>query len=236
MTNDTTTAPGGAMPNGADPQGVTPNTSATSETLETTTPQSPDAVQKELADLKSALKKANDEAKTHRLKANELDKLKADLEASKLSETERLQKQYDDLKAQHDAYTQEQVERTISYEVSLQAASLGVNPKHLDRVARLIDWEELDFDEKTGGVTNIRSVLEALIKDMPELLSKGVPAPTSGGATNPSRSTTTAPPAITEDYLAKLTSAEYAAMTPERRQEITRWRLANPPGYGQRRH
>jgi hypothetical protein len=236
MTNDPTTAPGGAMPNGADLPGVTPTTPATSETLETTTPPSLDAAQKELADLKAALKKANDEAKTHRLKANELDKLKADLEASKLSETQRLQKQYDDLKAQHEAVAEANLANTIKYEVQLQAASLGVNPKHLDKVSRFIEWDDIEVDDQTGNPTNIRPMLEQLIKEMPELIGKGVPAPTSGGATNPPRSTTTAPPAITEEYLAKLTPAEYNAMTPERRQEITRWRLANPPRYGQSRH
>jgi phage-related minor tail protein len=230
MGNEPSATPASEMLSGAAPTGEMPTTPATSEMLEaTSTPQSPDAVQKELADLRSALKKANDDAKAHRLKANELDKLKAEIEASKLSETERLQKQYDELKAQHEEYTQAQLEQNIRTSVSLEAAKLGVNPKHLDKVARFIDWEEIDVDEH-GKPTNVREVLDQLIKDMPELLSKGVPAPTSGGATNPARSTSTAPQSLSWEVIGKMTPQEYTARAPEIRQ----WIAEHPHKFGQR--
>lgn len=226
MSEEPTPVPGGVMPNGTDPQGAMSTTPATGETPET--PQSLEAVQKELADLKAALKKANEEAKNHRLKANELDKLKAEIEASKLSETEKLQKQYNDLKAQHDDYVEAQLEQMIDHEIGLQAAKLGVNPKHLDRVSRLLDWEEIDVDQESGKPTNIQDLIGQLVKDMPELLGKVTP--TSGGATNPSRSQSTAPQALSWDVIGKMKPDEYNA----RRAEIQAWIAQNPHRYGSR--
>lgn len=225
MAEENTTVSSGAMSNDTAPTGAMPTTSAASEMQDATT--SPDAVQKELADLRAALKKSNEDAKTHRLKAAELDKLKAEIEASKLSETERLQKQYDDLKAQHDEAVQAQTERAVKHEVALEAAKLGVDPNVLDKVARFLDWEEIDVDEQ-GQPTNIRALVEQLVRDIPGLRSKG--APTSGGATNPPRSTTTAPQALSWDVIGKMKPDEYNA----RRSEIQQWIAEHPHRYGSR--
>ena len=89
---------------GSEPQSETLTTSDSSETLEnaTETPQTsidPDALQKQIANLESALRRANKEAKDHRLKANELTKFKDEIEAAKLSESEKLQKQLAALQA-----------------------------------------------------------------------------------------------------------------------------------------
>src|SRR6266516_5561441 len=195
MADDTTTPLAGEMSTGGASKGEMPTTPVTGEMPETSsTPPSLDAVQKELADLKAALKKANDEAKTHRLKANELDKLKGEIEASKLTETERLQKQLAELQSQHEEYTQAQTERAIKHEVALEAAKLGVDPNYLDKVARFLEWEEIEVDEN-GNPTNIHEMVEQLVKDMPGLRGKGASVPTSGGATNPPRSQSTAPQA-----------------------------------------
>ena len=164
-------------------------TSPTETVVSSATGETPGATdyEKQLADLKAALKKANAESASHRHKAKELDELKAQLEQEKLTETERLQKQLTDLKSQHDEYVQAQTEQTIRHNVSLEAARQGVDPKALDKVARFLDWEEIDIGED-GKPTNIRELVEQLIADIPGLKSKA--AQTSGGATNPPRSAT----------------------------------------------
>jgi hypothetical protein len=201
------------------PQGETPTPMQTDETPESTTNTPPDdAARKENERLQAALKRANAEAKENRLAKEELKRLKDELEASKLSETERLQKQYDDLKAQHEEYTQAQTERFIKNEVALEATKLGVDPHVAEKVARFLDWEEIEVDEE-GKPTNIRSLVEQLVKDIPGLKSKGASVSTSGGATNPPRSTTTAPKELSWDAISKLTEAEYKANAPR----IQKW-------------
>lgn len=225
MGEDTTTPSGGAMPTDGDPQGAMPTTPATGEMSGTTTPQD---VQKELADLRTALKKANEDAKAHRLKANELDKLKAEIEASKLSETERLQKQLAELQSQHEEYTQAQTERAIKHEVALEAAKLGVDPNILGRVAQFLDWEEIEVDD-SGNPTNIRALVEQLVKDIPGLRSQNARV-SSGGATNPPRSQSTAPQPLSWDVIGQMKPDEYAA----RRVEIQKWIAENPHRFGGR--
>jgi hypothetical protein len=205
---ETTDALISETPNDADPQSETLTTTQIGETPKSTTSKISDDTSKELERLQAAVKRANAEAKENRLAAEELRKLKEELEASKLSETERLQKQYNDLKTQHEEYTQEQTERMIKHDVALEAAKLGVDPNLLDRVAKFLDWEEIDTDEN-GRPTNIRELVEQLVKDIPGLKSKS--ALSSGGATNPPRSTTTAPKELSWDVISKLTKAEYEA-------------------------
>lgn len=75
MINNPNAVPGSETPNGAAPTGETP-TLATGETPGTTTEPSPAEIRKENERLSAALKRANAEAKEHRLKAEELDKIK----------------------------------------------------------------------------------------------------------------------------------------------------------------
>jgi hypothetical protein len=144
-----------------------------------------------------------------------------------MSKEQLLEKQYNDLKAQHEELTQAQTERAIKQEVALEAAKLGVDPNVLDKVARFLDWEEIDTDE-SGHPTNIRALVEQLVKDIPGLKSKGASA--SGGATNPPRSQSTAPQSLSWEVIGKMKPDEYAA----RRSEIQSWIAANPHRYGSR--
>jgi hypothetical protein len=222
---ETTTTPISETQNDVEtPQGETPTTTQTDETPESTTSTTPDsATQKEIERLQSSLKRANAEAKENRLAKEELKRLKDELEASKLSETERLQKQYDDLKTKHEEYTQAQTERMIKNEVALEAAKLGVDPNVLDKVARFLDWEEIEVDE-AGKPTNVRALVEQLVKDIPGLKSKGASVSTSGGATNPPRSATTTQHTA-EEYInrlgqGKLKDDEYNALSPSMKRQI----------------
>lgn len=210
------------QPQAGDPAQINPQPQAGTPSTE---PQAGDDEQPislaEAKKLRSEARSLRERLKAAEGKATELDKLKADIETANLSEKDKLQKQYNDLKTQHDEYTAATLERTINYEVRLQAAELGVNPKHLNKVARFVAWEDIETDEE-GNPTNIKDVVEALIKEMPELVG-GRQAPlTAGGATSPSRSSTQTTE-ITDAFIAALTPATYAGLSPEMRSRVSQY-------------
>ncbi len=225
---DTNTATSSETLDNAVVQGETPNSSVTDETSGTTT--KPADTLKELESLRKALKKANDEAASHRHKAKELDELKAQIEAEKLSETERLQKQLAELQRTHDDHLRTTQERTVTYEVQLQAARMGiVDP---GAAAKLLDWSELEFDDN-GAPSNVNALLGQLLEAKPYLAGKAVQiAPSSGGATNPPRSTSQAPAPLSWEVIGKMKPQEYDA----RRAEIRQWIAEHPYRYGAQRH
>lgn len=224
--NTSTADPQDETPNGSTPPVETTTTAGTGETPATTTTSSDDT-QRQLDELRAALKKANAEAASHRHKANELDRLKAETEAAKLSETEKLQKKLAELQSQHDNVTRQSQERIINYEVRLQAATMGiVDP---DAAAKLLDWSAIEYNDD-GSPTNIDDLLKKLAKAKPYLVGKPA-APTSGGATNPPRSQSSAPPPLSREAISRMTPDEYNA----RRAEVQAWLAANPYRFGQRR-
>jgi hypothetical protein len=219
----------------ADPQTETVTTPADAgETPEETTePQlqssSTDDVAKELERLKaelaseqSARKKANAEAAKHRHAAKELEDLKSQIESEKLSTQEKLEKRLADLQRTHDDAIRQNQERTINYEVRLQAAQLGIADPN-DAV-KLLDWSEIEYDDN-GAPTNVDDLLKTLVKAKPYLVVRK--PVTSGGATNPPRSATTAPKEINAEYIRNLKPADYAALSPAQRAEIQQWMLTN---------
>jgi hypothetical protein len=105
------------------------------------------------------------EAMRKRLKAYEAAEEAAKLAA--LSETEKLNKQHADLQAKHDALEQKYRERVISAEVQLAAAELGI--VHPEKVFRLIDTKELEYEEDGTTPKNAKALVEKLLKEMPEL-------------------------------------------------------------------
>lgn len=228
MTNDTNTpVANGEIPNTTDPKPEIGKTSGTGEIPGTTTPQlTIDDALKEIDRLKADLKKVHSESAGHRNKAKELDDLKAKLEADKLSETEKLQKQLATLQSEHDNAIRAAQERTINYEVRLQAAQMGiVDP---DAAAKLLDWSQIEYDDN-GAPTNVNDLLKNLLKTKSYLAGKAQ-VQTSGGATNPSRSTTTAPQTLSWEVIGNMKPDEYNA----RRAEIQQWIATHPHRFGQR--
>lgn len=148
------------------------------------------------------IKALRQEAAAARVKAKELDDLKAKLEADKLTKEEAQAKRIADLeRAQADALTAHQ-ERTVRYEVQLAAGKLGI--VDADAAVRLLDLSELTF-AADGTPTNATEVLKALIVARPWLAAQPTPAAQPAapnpGATNPSRATAgnSAPVTITAD-------------------------------------
>ena len=111
----------------------------------------------------------------------------------------------------------------------MQAASLGVKPALLDKVTRLLDWSEIEYNDD-GSPKNVKDLLGALLKEMPELATQQdrKAPPTSGGATNPPSSQSSRQ-AISWDMISKLTPAQYEA----RREEIQRF-MSDPKNHRNR--
>jgi hypothetical protein len=167
---------------------------------------------------------------------NELKTFKEQTEASRLSDTEKqtlAQKKLEQQLAEHQSQNNEllrQLQETrINNEVFKQASKLNIID--IDAASKLIDASQIEYDD-AGNPTNIDALLKDLVKQRSWLVNKQPAQQTSaGGATNPSRSQSSAPQALSWDVISAMTREEYAA----RGQEIQRWILQNPPGYGQRR-
>lgn len=107
-------------------------------------------------------------------------------EDAKLSEQERLSKRVQELESRESSLQQAVRERTLRYEVVVEAQKLGiVDP---DAAYRLMDQKALEFDDD-GTPTNTETVLARLIKARPWLQhSTSAPGaqPPTFGPTNPS--------------------------------------------------
>lgn len=230
MGNTTATPPSGETPgDGIDLQGETPITKPNGETPGSTTEPSAEEVKQELERLKASLKRANAEAKEHRVKAEELDRLKAEAEAAKLSESEKTQKKLADLQAQYDATLREKQELATSAEIRVQAMQMGMDAK---AASKLLDQGAIERDEQ-GNPTNVQELLKELVKEYPFLLGKAAP-PSSGGATNPPRSASTAPQELSWEVITELQKnpEEYNRRNADG--SVSRWLHQHPHRYGQR--
>lgn len=205
-------------------------TAETATNTPTTTGETPEVTNDttltadERTKLRADLKRANSEAKTYREKATELDRLKAELEASKLSDTEKLQKSNAELQKKYDDLFSTSQTRMINSEVQLKAIELNIiSPR---AASKLIDHSAIEYDAD-GNPTNIVDLLKDLLKAEPYLAGAktvAAVATTSGGATNPARSNSTAPAALSYEAISKMDRTEYIA----RRAEIQKWQTANP--------
>lgn len=217
MDEDTNTIPPDATLNGVDPKPAT-GTTVTDATSEATTGTPPTDLQEQIKRLETALKKANADAKSHRLKADELDRLKAEQETATLNETQKLQKQLAKMQADHDTLSKSSQERIINYEVRLQAAQAGiVDP---DAAAKLLDWSQIEYDDH-GQPTNVEKLLKDLLKAKPYLVGK--PVATGGGATNPPRSATDGTGEITEQYAMDVLSGKIKGLSAQQTAKVGEW-------------
>lgn len=212
----------------SDHKGETPTPQSPDETpgTATDTTQQSDEIRRELDRLKASLKRANAEAKEHREKATELAKFKEATEAEKLTENEKrdlaqqaLQKQLAEAQSERDRIQSQMQELRVRQEVYNQASRINVVDP--DAASKLIDWSEIDYDEK-GAPTNINDLVKRLVKDKPYLIApQQRQVANSGGATNPSRTqTVNAGTAITEDFIASLTPDAYGKLSASQREEV----------------
>jgi len=118
-------------------------------------------------------RKLRSEAQNLRKRMKAYEDAEAAAVAAQLTEVERLKKQQADLQEQHDQLAAELVTARVNQDVAKYAGKLNflVAP---DLLAKLIDWEAVEFDDATGKPTNVEKLLEKLAKNAPELVK---PAP-----------------------------------------------------------
>ncbi len=173
-------------------------------TVPATGGKTPDDYERMIAELRK-------EAAASRVKANELDKLKADLEASKLSETEKLQKRIADLQKERDTAISDATALKITNAVSSQAARLGFADP--DDAVRFLDAARIADD-----LSNIETLLKELLKAKPYLAGKQQAS--SGGATNPGRNATSGAGQITAEFVRTMTNEQYNGLSAAQRDEV----------------
>jgi DNA polymerase III gamma/tau subunit len=216
------------------PQAGDTTTSTPSQAGDTTTStpsqadESHNKPPKSIEDLERMIAELRKENAGHRTKLKKFEDEERQRTEAQMSEQERLKKQYEELQAEHNDVLEAQFEQMIDREIERAAIKAGVKPNLLEKVGKLLDWEDIDIDEDSGTAKNIADLVGQLVKDMPELLGKV--APSSGGATNPSRSTSSAPKELTWEVISAMKPDEYAA----RRAEIQQFMLNNPMRYGTR--
>src|SRR5260221_12799581 len=212
---------------GATPADASGSTSAPGGQTTTSEPQAGD----EQISLEEAKKLRSEANATRKREKDALAQLKVyqdkeqQAKDAQLPEMERLQKQLTDAQAQLSEKERANQERVIRYEVQLQAAALGVDPLYLDKIARLIDRNEINTDGQ-GMPTNVKELLDKLVKEMPALVlqQQATRPSTAGGATNPGR-TTASTTGLSWEVITKITREQYNA----REQEIMQWMKKNPP-------
>jgi uncharacterized membrane protein len=213
-----TNVPSGEMQGGtSNPKGEIPTTPpATGEIPGTTPPptESLEDIKRERETLRAALKSVNKESASHRIKAEELDRLKAEQEAATLNETQKLQKQLEKVQTDHANVVKELQQTKLTHAVSLAAQKLGFYDPS-DAIAN-IDQSQLD-----ENFSNVEGLLKQVLSKKPHLASTGKPvALTSGGATNPPNSQTSGE--ITEQYLQDVTNGkiDWNTLTKEQKTKI----------------
>jgi len=165
------------------PEGETPPATTTTPPADAEPPPADDDFDKERA--MALIAKLRDEAKDAKAKAKDAGEMKSRLdaiEAEKLTESERLQKERDEAVAARTTIDNERREDRIRLAVYGQRDELGLASADLAIAA--LDRSQVQFDEQ-GQPTNVADLLSALIEREPIL--KGTPAtprvpPTDGGA------------------------------------------------------
>lgn len=182
---DDITSPG----NGATPAPVTPATGTPAPVSATPQPAtlSLEEAMKRIAELEHTHGNAKEELERHRKKLSAYEKAEAEraeqqkaAELAQLSEIERVKKEHAEIQAQHEAVIRELQETRIQHSVMREATAL--NFIHPEIAARLVDWSELEYDDK-GAPTNVQKLLDKLVKSMPELV-KASQAPTAQPESN----------------------------------------------------
>lgn len=129
-----------------------------------------------------ALRKARNEAASHRVKLNEYEeKARRDAEAQ-MTEAQKYQSRAADLERQVSELTRTHQERAIKYEVQLHAAKLGIIDP--DAASKLLDYSQLEYDDD-GTPKNAGKLFQDLVKAKPYLAG----TPQSGSVANPPRQT-----------------------------------------------
>lgn len=221
MSNDTPTPATQAAASVSNPTSQAEDTSTPVQAAESQkASKSAEDYERMIADLRK-------ENASHRTRLKSFEDEARKVAEAQLSKEQLLEKQLADLTVQREHEMQERFVHTVRQEAAVEAAKLGVDPAHLDKVFRFLEWDEVEADDN-GNPSNVGTLIRQLVDEMPALKTRG--ASTSGGATNPSRSQSNAPQALSWEAIGRMKPDEYNA----RRVEIQKWIADHPYSYGGR--
>lgn len=186
-TPDPAAGPPSATPDPAAPQpGATPDPAAPGATPapgSTPEPTPPAPTPAPTSDLEARLKAANDEAAANRRKAKAAEDRLAALEAEKLTDAEKLERDHKATLAELDATRARARDLAISNELTTAAVAAGIRPE--DAKAFLAAGIELDAD---GNPQDVANKVAELVKARPYLVIGTVPGQAGPGASAPGSS------------------------------------------------
>lgn len=113
------------------------------------------------------LREAERDAKALKRERDDLEAKVKEFERSQLSETEKLVAENADMKAKVELLERTARETHEREQITSEARSLGFIDE--DDAVRLVDRSLLQVEEATGRITNLQSVLNALLKAKPHL-------------------------------------------------------------------
>lgn len=183
---------------------------------------------KKLRSESANLRKRLKEAEALKSQFEELKKFKEQIDAEKLTESEKqtaarqkLEQQLSQAQSERENLVRQMQELKINQSVISQAAKLNVVDP--EAAIKLLDWSEIDYDDN-GNPTNIPDLLKALVKEKPYLVAQQqTRQASSGGATNPSRAQTSglgAETLVARLNQGQLSSDEYNALPRSTRDEM----------------
>lgn len=141
--------------------------------------------------------KAENEALLARLK---------EFEDAKLTEQERLTRDFDEVKTKATGFESKLREAELRAELALAAREANI--VDLKAALKLADRELIEYDT-SGSITNMSDVIDSLRNEYPSLFNKAASAPNTG-VTNPAKA-----PAVK-----KWTREDIVKMSPEKRVEL----------------
>lgn len=155
----------------------------------TTSAPTLEQLQEELTKTQAALKDVNSESAKRRKRLDELEKAETERQQAQLSETEKLTKERDGLKAQLEKAQSEAAERTKRHAVEMAAKDAKfAKPAHYVHALIAAAGLKVEIGED-GAVTGIDAAIKQLQKEMPELFERPTdPPPNRPKGTPPTQS------------------------------------------------
>lgn len=147
------------------------------------------------------VKQLRQEAAGHRKRATDAEAELQKIKDAQLSETERAKKEAADAQAKAQKLEADYKAAIVRAEIAVLGTGLKI--VDADAAYRLIDQAAIQFDDQ-GKPTNVKALLDQLVKDKPYLVAQGGPTTPPN---NPGRSGTT----LTKEQIEKMTPAQINA-------------------------
>lgn len=184
-----------------DPTGETPTPPPSGETPQNPPGATPTA--EEIAELRTALKRANAESADRRKKLDQLEADEKTRNEAQLSEVEKERKLRTAAETKLTQQAQAMRERAIRHAVEIEASRANfIDPA--DAIA-LADLSAIQYDDDAGTVSGADAVVKALAKAKPHLVKQATLAPNINGAAGGKGSMTS----IDEAVARKRASGDY---------------------------